>query len=770
MSEVSTPYSPVARLRSRISWASMAIVAIMALAGGSAQIVGGSLHADSLGYRAPPEDPSASSSCGVPLVCSPLVAVEPAHGSLPVSHRSVVSAASSSFLSLRTVPVGAYPSFMAYDSAKGEMFIANSGGSNVSVYSDALGRVVASVTVGPGPFAATYDSGKGEIFVSVDHNVSIISDVNNSVVGSVNLGGFPFGLAYDSGKGEVFVANLVSNVVSVISDTTNSVVATVPAHNATLVAYDSGRGEIFVSNGLAALVQLNGVYVISDTTNTVVATVTVGSGSADLAYDPAKGVVFVANLNSNNVSVISDSTNKVAASIPVGVSPVGVAYDPRTADILVANSGSSNVSVIADLNYTVVQSVGNLFGAGAEGEGFDSGTGAVFVADANVNAVTIIVPGYIATISESGLPAGTQWNITLNGSTSFGALKSAYTSTTSTISAGLPNGTFTFSLPPVPSFLAAPGSGTIRVSGGPANLAVTFRELFAVKFSEAGLAAGTNWSVTLNGSTSHSTTPSITMLEINGTYPFTAGLVSGFSPIPSSGSVTVSGASKNVALTYAPLFAVTFTETGLPTGTNWSVTVVGMVTSSVSSSIALSQPNGTYVYTLGTVPGWTTSNFSGAFTVSGSAVSKIVAWQRFTYTVTFLQTGLPLGTSWSVTFGSVTQSGTGDGIAIAGIANGTYAYTVNAVTGYSPAPSTGSVSVSGPPAPVAITYKSTASASPMFLGLPSNVGYALLGAIVVAVVGAGLALFLRRRRTKPTPEAGEPSRGPPRAGSPPSSP
>ena len=50
------------------------------------------------------------------------------------------------------------------------------------------------------------------------------------------------------------------------------------------------------------------VSVISDSNNQVIATVNVGSGPLGVAYDSAKGEIFVANSVSGTVSVISDST------------------------------------------------------------------------------------------------------------------------------------------------------------------------------------------------------------------------------------------------------------------------------------------------------------------------------------------------------------------------------------------------------------------------------------------------------------------------------
>jgi YVTN family beta-propeller protein len=155
--------------------------------------------------------------------------------------------------------------------------------------------------------------------------------------------------------------------------------------SSTQLVYDPARGEIFTDSGSGV------VSVISDSTNTVTAKVDVGSGAAGLAYDSAKGEIFVANEKSDNVSVISDSTNLVVATVPVGTNPISAAYDNVTGEVYVANYQSDNVSVINDTNDTVVATVA--VGLQPEGLTFDSGTD------------QIIVPDYNDYYSQSGLGA-----------------------------------------------------------------------------------------------------------------------------------------------------------------------------------------------------------------------------------------------------------------------------------------------------------------------------------------------------------------------------
>jgi YVTN family beta-propeller protein len=298
-----------------------------------------------------------------------------------------------------TITVGTSPTGVAYDSGKGEIFVANSGYDTVSVISDSSDKVVATVTVGISPAGVTYDSGKGEVFVTNygSSSVSVISDSNNAVVATVTVGTSPSNIAYDSGKGEIFVTNSGDNSVSVISDSSNAVVATVTVGTSpNKVIYDSTKGEVFVANS-----GYNTVSVISDSSNAAVATVTVGAGPAGEAYDSSKGEIFVANSVDGTVSVMSDSSNAVVATVTVGTTPYGVIYDSGKGEIFVANSVDGTVSVISDSSNVVVATV--TVGAKPFGVAYDSGKGEIFVT--NENSETVSVLSDLSSTSASSSPA-----------------------------------------------------------------------------------------------------------------------------------------------------------------------------------------------------------------------------------------------------------------------------------------------------------------------------------------------------------------------------
>jgi YVTN family beta-propeller protein len=281
---------------------------------------------------------------------------------------------------------GLSPVSLAYDTGKGEMFVASQGANYVSAISDATGTVVDTIPVGAATSGAAYDSSKGEIFVTEQSSgkVGVISDTSNAVVATIPVGGSPYGVSYDPGKGEIFVTNSGSDSVSVISDTNNTVLATVPVGIRPYgAAYDSGRSEVFVTNGGS-----DTVSVISDSTNSVAATIIVGTHPYGAAYDSAKGEIFTTNYNSYNVSVISDATDTTVATIPVGESPWGVAYDSVKGEVFVANEGSNNISVISDNNNATVGSIA--VPTPYYGLAYDGNKGAIYVANSYTNSVSVI--------------------------------------------------------------------------------------------------------------------------------------------------------------------------------------------------------------------------------------------------------------------------------------------------------------------------------------------------------------------------------------------
>lgn len=180
---------------------------------------------------------------------------------------------------------------------------------------------------------------------------------------------------------------------------------------------------------------------------------------------------------------------------------------------------------------------------------------------------------------------------------------------------------------------------------------------FQVKLREKGLPIGTSWSVTLNRTTESSTTCTITFTEPNGTYLYAISNISGYSVSPSAGSINVSGNNTLVAINFTSVrtnvtkYTITFGETNLPAGQEWYVNLTNYVDSGpiTGSSYSLSLTNGTYYYIISTSNKiYSPSTSSGSFYVNGSSLLETITFSEVKYSITFKESGLPLGIAWYV--------------------------------------------------------------------------------------------------------------------------
>ncbi|MGI0131914.1 MAG: right-handed parallel beta-helix repeat-containing protein [Thermoplasmata archaeon] len=153
---------------------------------------------------------------------------------------------------------------------------------------------------------------------------------------------------------------------------------------------------------------------------------------------------------------------------------------------------------------------------------------------------------------------------------------------------------------------------------------------------------------------------------------------------------------------------VSFSESGLPSGSTWSVTFNGAAeTAMAGQMIHFLQMNGAntpYTYTVAWAAlGYATSMSSGSGVMQGSDQSIQVTFTPITYAVNFTETGLANGTSWSVTLHAVPSTSTTSSIVFQEM-DGTYAYQVTPVAGYQLASGSGTVTVSGAAVSVNVAF------------------------------------------------------------------
>jgi type VI secretion system secreted protein VgrG len=227
-----------------------------------------------------------------------------------------------------------------------------------------------------------------------------------------------------------------------------------------------------------------------------------------------------------------------------------------------------------------------------------------------------------------------------------------------------------------------------------------------------------------------------------------------------TGDVTLSATTIVVpTTTVVATNTVTFTESGLAGGTGWSVTFAGVETTAYGATVDFTVADGTYLWSVGDTPTYSAMPATGSTHVLGAPVGVAVAFTAIpgTFKVTFTETGLASGMTWSVTLNGVQKSSPSDTI-VFGATNGTTQYTVGDATGYTSSPSSGSVTVAGGTVgkSIAFTNSSGLPGTPGGGGgshgsttwLFSTWGWTLIALVILAAIAlivAGVALSRRRK-------------------------
>lgn len=236
-------------------------------------------------------------------------------------------------------------------------------------------------------------------------------------------------------------------------------------------------------------------------------------------------------------SVTVGESTQIEVNTSGGSSPVSYAYAGLPPGCSSANTSSLLCKPTVAGSYLIRAYVNDSVGGSA---------------DSNVTLVITRWANYAVTFAETGVPPGTSWFVNLNGT--------RHSSTTSVLAFSGPNGSYTFSVGGVAGYTAVPSSGNLVVNGADVTRAIVFTKnsttqtTYNLAFTETGLTTGTNWSVTLDGSTMSSTTPTVTFHEANGSYTYSVASIPGYTVSPSSGSIPVNGhaASQSLRFTSSP--------------------------------------------------------------------------------------------------------------------------------------------------------------------------------------------------------------------------
>ncbi len=153
--------------------------------------------------------------------------------------------------------------------------------------------------------------------------------------------------------------------------------------------------------------------------------------------------------------------------------------------------------------------------------------------------------------------------------------------------------------------------------------------LYPVRFTQSLFTSNSEWFVNFTNGLSYSSTSSIISLNLtNGTYSYVVGTTNTIYSAK-GGSFTINGAPISIGVSFSLIsYLITFTETGLPLGTNWTVILNGINQTYYTPALDFMMPNGTYQYTIGAEPGYNSSIISGIIVIHGSGYSRTVTFTQ----------------------------------------------------------------------------------------------------------------------------------------------
>jgi YVTN family beta-propeller protein len=555
------------------------------------------------------------------------------------------------------------------------------------------------------------------VFLGTSFAMAINQTNRNSTSGNPsNKNIKPFVTGNNSSAGYVKYTLILMNNTLVTGNFVNTFYSNVPV----AIAFDSINKNMYV-----VMAALNNLSVINGTMNKVVDNITVGGSPDAVTFDSSNGYMYVINSYTYDygytVSIVDGATNSVIGSIEViGSIPDAVAFDSSNNYVYVSNEGSGILSVI---NVTTNDVVDTISVSSPDAVTFDSSNGYMYVLSSStysgkdvsiidgtnntiINAITVgSVPDAVAFDSSNGYVYVANYN-----SDNVSVINGATNSVIGTIPVGTGPDAVAFDSSNGYVYVANYNSDNVSVINGATNSVI--------------------------GTIPVGTGPDAVAFDSSNGYVYVANY--------NSGTISIVSTSPQVSIKN---YSVTFTETGLPSGTTWYVNLTnGQSFSSTTSTISFSEPNGTYSYTIATTDKtYSPSPYSSSFTVNGASVPVSIAFSKVQYTVKFTESGLPSGTTWYVNLTNGQSFSSTTSTISFSEPNGTYSYTIGSVSGYTASPSSGSLTVSGSNATKTITFTVTSTSSKPS-GISSTELYGIIGAVVaVAIIGTALAIMRKRK-------------------------
>ncbi len=266
-------------------------------------------------------------------------------------------------------------------------------------------------------------------------------------------------------------------------------------------------------------------------------------------------------------------------------------------------------------------------------------------------------------------------------------------------------------------------SGAIA-NGGDYHPLIT--PLHNVTFSINGYGKGLHWGVTFDGNYAGGQNTSITLQARDGTHFYNFTRDSRYTSSYLSGYIIISGSDVNVNVSFVPVtYSISFVQTGLVGGLNWTVSMSGSSITSSEDNITFGLTNGTYDYSVSGPDHFNISPSGGEVTVDGSDLSYAVTFSYTLHRATFKVNGLPDGTQWSVDIGGFHASSSVNSVYLM-LENGVYNYNINVPVQYGSEKSSGTVEILDGDIYTEVTFTlNIYNVTFKISGLPSGTGWGI---------------------------------------------
>jgi hypothetical protein len=319
------------------------------------------------------------------------------------------------------------------------------------------------------------------------------------------------------------------------------------------------------------------------------------------------------------------------------------------------------------------------------------------------------------------------------------------TSTSNNITFYVPNGSYTYALQtPVPGspgtrYVGSPSSGTVTVSGSNVSENVSYSTQYYL--TTAVSPNGTGTVSTSSGWFSAGSSVTLTAKALSG-YTFSSWSGSGTGSYTGTNNpltLTVNGPVSETAnfVVKSTIYTLSFTESGLPSGTSWTMTFNGATNSSTNSVMTFSAPNGTYSFGASNLTGYYTANYSGSISVKGNDVSIPIIYYHYAYI-----SGIVTPHNATIDINGHSVSVSGSGVFNASEASGTYSIVVSEpgyITYYNNVTLT-----SGQTKELNVTLNPVKT-TPVSSSFPSLELYGIVGAVVAIIAVVAVVSLMRKK-------------------------